>query len=160
MNVLPADIREFAGHYRVENRFLDEFINKYYINNIIENYFDVVPLEKEFNDLLSLNNMKSKLDLNQDENNIWYGKFNMNYSDIIDINIIKQFILLILPYLFNDVLAESSVDWKNTILNRINDKLRQFQISLAIVGCFTTHHNMKFYLFDCKNNIEIKLRIV
>src|SRR6516165_357983 len=114
MNVLPADIREFAGHYRVENRFLDEFINKYYINNIIENYFDVVPLEKEFNDLLSLNNMKSKLDLNQDENNIWYGKFNMNYSDIIDINIIKQFILLILPYLFNDVLAESSVDWKNT----------------------------------------------
>ena len=163
MDALPVDIKKLVGQYRLENQFLGFFIKTYYLGNANDLDYEP-PLQKEFRDLLQLNNLKSKL-ITRIKNNIYTLKFMMDNSDIIDVNIIRQFMLLILPYLFNDILANDDWDWRNSILDEINFNLRKYEIPLAIVGTFSGHtYNKKeipiklFYLFDGKINIKLDIK--
>lgn len=163
MDLLPTDVKKIIGSYRQENQFLKLFVKEYYLDNANEKDYEP-PLQKEFRDLLQLNNLKSKL-ITRIKNNIYTLRFVMDNSDIIDVNIIKQFILLILPYVFNDILQYDDWDWRNSILDEINFNLRKYEIPLAVVGTFSQHIYNKneipiklFYLFDGKNNIKLDIK--
>lgn len=109
MNLLPSDVKKLVGQYREENQFLELFVNEYYSDNVSGN--DIrPPLNNNIKEILEISNLKSKL-ITKKRRGIYDVKFVINGEDIIDVNIIKQFILLILPHLFNVVLAYDDWDW-------------------------------------------------
>lgn len=158
MNILPKDVQKLVGQYRSENQFLQHFIQTYYLYEI--NAIDSKPPnQKELTDLLQLNNLNSKFIFEQ-KNGMNKVKFIMDNEDLVTLDVIKQFMLLILPFLFNRMLVDEEEGYKNNILNRINFELRKFDIGLAIVGTYTGQYRdtpLEFYLFDGKNNIKIDI---
>lgn len=129
---LPKDIQNITLKYIYQNysNFLKWFIDKYYAARdpsiLPAPMIDTDINNNKINEILRLNKLKSTFD----------SKINWNEGDIIDQNIIKQFILFILPLLFNDPSDADSRDYYNYIINDINRKLREYEIPLIIVGSF------------------------
>lgn len=165
---LPSDIQKLAGRYRKENRFLNWFINKYFVGE--DNGVETAENIRKFNDLLQLNNLKSKLIIREEkyeddetgeitkESKMY---FRMDYSDIIDINIIKQFIMLSLSILFDD--EDIANDLYNEQLGDINNQLRYYEIPLQIVGTFWKYQKKfrpgQFYLVEVRDSIKLDVRV-
>lgn len=158
---LPLDVQKVAGKYRKENRFLFWLVNNYFVNEDLSPQSDNNIVK--FNNLLDINNLKSKLILKPYASSLDTEQdmyFKPNYSDIIDLNIIKQFMLLILPIAFVD--GDIDNNEYNQQLSDINDKLRYLELPLQIVGAFWEEQKQikpgQFYLVEVKNSIKLDIR--
>lgn len=165
MDILPTDVKRLIGQYRPENQFLKWFVDKYYIKPG-NKYGGDINVEDKFNELLQINNLKSRLNQVDTSPESYDLVFEMDNSDIIDLNIIKQFMLLIIPDYFNRIRAERNLNNHrlNYELNNINRHLRQSQILLRIVGSYGGVKTelptpAEIYLYDGKNEIDLGLEI-
>lgn len=151
---LPKDIQNLTLRYvhYPYFQFLQWFVNNFYI----EAEF-IARNNKRFEELLKLNKLNSQ---------VMYFKIGppilkWDETDTIDLNILKQFILFILPIYFKERLDRDAYDSNNGDINHINRELRKHKIPLAIVGAFSQISEGKpdqgFYLYDGKDNIEIEI---
>lgn len=150
---LPKDIQNITLRYIYQSnfQFLKGFVDEYYVTDPYdppEFNIDTPANNNKFKELLELNRLKSTINT----------RIEWDENDLIDLNIIKQFILFVLPLYFENRLNRDDYDYNNYIINNINKNLRKYKIPIIIVGSFsqTSEGDSVFYLYEVKDKgIEI-----